>query len=411
MNQMISDFLDRHGLNPLVIDPPKVAERICKHMQSGISGKIIDIPMIPTYLTAEETVPENVNAIVIDAGGTNYRCGIAEFRGGKCTVSDISVSKMPGTDTPVSWEEFISFVADSIEPFLDRADRIGFCFSFSAKITPEKDGLVNGFDKEVIITGCEGKRIGESLNAELNARGHLSKKVVVINDTVAALFGGSAELDKSAYSDLCGMICGTGFNICLSHEGMIYNCEAGFFNGVPQGDVDRELDRCSQQPGENLIEKMVSGGYIGQICRLALEFAEKEGCIAPGFANRAESLENFNGAVVSDLASGNDTFSLFTRPEDLEFAREVCLAIFRRSARCVASAVIAVMLLNSSGTSKDRPACVCAEGSLIAKSRFFREELFSALEEYAEREMKLYCGIVLGDGTTLPGAASAVLMN
>ncbi len=411
MNQLISDFLDRHGLNPPVIDPAKAAEKICEHMKSGISGKIIDMPMIPTYLTAEGTAPENVNAIVIDAGGTNYRCGIAVFRGGKCTVSDVRAARMPGTDAPVSWEEFISFVADSIEPFLDRADCIGFCFSYSAEITPEKDGIVNGVDKEVIITGCEGKRIGESLNAELIDRGYLPKKIVVINDTVAALFGSSAELDKSAYSDLCGMICGTGFNVCLSHEGMIYNCEAGFYNGVPRGDVDIELDRCSQQPGEKLIEKMISGVYIGQICRLALEFAEKEGCIAQGFTDRAEKLENFDGATVSNLASGNDTFSLFTRPEDLEFAREVSLAIFRRSARCAASAVIAVMLLNGSGTSKDRPACVCAEGSLIAKSRFFREELVSALEEYAERGMNLYCRIVLGNGTTLPGSASAVLIN
>lgn len=411
MNQMISDFLDRHGLNPMIIDPPRAAEKICEHMKSGISGKIIDMPMIPTYLTADGAEPENVNAIVIDAGGTNYRCGIAAFHGGKCTVSDITVARMPGTDTPASWEEFISFVADSIEPFLGRADRIGFCFSYSAEITPEKDGLVNGIDKEVIITGCEGKRIGESLNAELNARGYSSKKIVVINDTVAALFGGSAELDKSAYSDLCGMICGTGFNVCLNHEGMIYNCEAGFYNGVPRGDVDRELDRCSQQPGEKLLEKMVSGAYIGRICRLALEYAEKEGCIAQGFAERAEKLESFDGATVFDLASGIDTFSLFARPEDLEFAREVGLAIFRRSARCAASAVIAVMLLNGSGTSKDRPMCVCAEGSLIAKSRFFREELFSALEEYAEREMNLYCRIVLGSGTTLPGSASAVLIN
>ena len=49
---------------------------------------------------------------------------------------------------PCTWEEFISFVADRIEPLMGRAESIGFCFSYSADITPDMDGRVIRIDKE-----------------------------------------------------------------------------------------------------------------------------------------------------------------------------------------------------------------------------------------------------------------------
>ncbi len=76
---------------------------------------------------------------------------------------------MPGTEKSASWEEFISFTADSIMPLMDEAELIGFCFSYSADITPEIDGLVRRIDKEVVITGATGQLVGASLIAGLRA--------------------------------------------------------------------------------------------------------------------------------------------------------------------------------------------------------------------------------------------------
>ena len=411
MNIQTEEFLRRHGLMPDLIDPPREAEKVCSHMRSGIAGHVVDMPMIRTFLSADGAEPYNRNVIVIDAGGTNYRCGLASFSEAGCEVKDVRISKMPGTDASATWEEFISFVADSIEPFIALADSIGFCFSYSAEITPEKDGLVNDIDKEVIITGCRGKLIAASLNEELVSRGFAPKKIVILNDTVAALFGGSAGLDKTAFSDLCGMICGTGFNLCLSHEGMIYNTEAGFYDSLPRGDIDRQVDANSQQPGEKLAEKMISGAYIGLLCKAAIAEAAKEGLVSPASAEKVKNTEQFDGAVVSALASGCDELGLFSTEAEKEFARDLCLAVFGRSAMCVASVVIGVMLLNGSGKSAEKPACVCAEGSLIGKSEYFRHDLLAALDQYARQELGLHCEIRIGNGTTLPGSASAALLN
>ena len=265
----VNDFLVRHSLYPASVDPVSCSDKMLRHMKSGLAGEVIDMPMIPTYLKGNGTVPLGRKAIVIDAGGTNYRCALAYFDEGGCHVENVMKCKMPGTETEVTWDAFISFVADSIMPFTGEADVIGFCFSYNADITP--DGIVECIDKEVVVSGCEGMHIGASLLEELGRRGVYDKRVVVLNDTVAALLGGSAMLEKSRYSDFIGMICGTGANTCASvslrqigklHNdadgSMLINLESGSYNGMPCGDVDDAVDAESHQPGEKRMEKMSS---------------------------------------------------------------------------------------------------------------------------------------------------------
>ena len=61
---------------------------------------------------------------------------LVRFEEDGCHVSELSKCRMPGVGEPCTWEEFISFVADRIEPLMGRAESIGFCFSYSADITP-----------------------------------------------------------------------------------------------------------------------------------------------------------------------------------------------------------------------------------------------------------------------------------
>ena len=72
------EFLKRHGMTADRIVPTVEAERMRTVMAQGLRGESI-IPMIPTYLQADETVPVGKRAIVIDAGGTNFRTGIITF--------------------------------------------------------------------------------------------------------------------------------------------------------------------------------------------------------------------------------------------------------------------------------------------------------------------------------------------
>ena len=373
-----AEFLDVHGLSPSLIDVKAQSDKMLEHMLSGINGQVIDMPMIKTFLTLDGTIEKGRSAAVIDAGGTNFRAALATYTGEGFEISNFYKDKMPGTEKCASWDEFISFTADAIEPFMDKTDIIGFCFSYSANITPEKDGIVNDMDKEVIITGCKGRYVGKDLTAELARRGFHGKKCVVLNDTVAALLGNSAFLDKEKYSGFMGMICGTGINTCASYNGMLINLESGFYSGMPQGDFDKLIDATSAQCGEKLMEKMCSGAYIGSIAKLALDL---EGTV--------------DGRVVNELSINGS-----------EFQKAVCSSIFERSARCMASNIIALMKLTGCG--KDKPYCVCAEGSLIGKSAMYLEYLEKALEENSGEYKAV---INVGSDTTLPGSAAAALLN
>ena len=423
MNSISQDFLKRHGVMPGSFNPCEVAETMREHMIQGLNGNIIDMPMIPTYLRSDGELPLGKKAVVIDAGGTNYRCALAEFNEEGCIITNLKKSSMPGTGSPVSWEEFISFVADSIEPLLTEADVIGFCFSYNVEITPEIDGIVNRVDKEVVIKDSSGKHLGASLIAMLEKRGIYGKKVVILNDTVAALFGGMSSLKRYEYSGFAGMICGTGVNTCtavpvssigkldIQTEGnMLINLESGLFNGIPQGDIDVLVDRESNNPGEKIMEKMSSGAYLGIICRAELNAAVEEGILPGNIPEALDGIQKIDGSVVDEWANGNDSHGIFSR-KDMEFVSEICRAILQRSAACMCTNIIALMLLTDSGKTPEKPMCICAEGSLISYSHEFRKTLLELLDRYAVGEMKRYCRIAVGRDTTLPGSAFAVLLN
>ena len=186
-NEKALDFLQRHGMTPESVDPDVCIYRMLAEMRSGLAGEHCSMDMIPTYLSNDGQLQAGAQAAVIDAGGTNFRSALVHFQPTGYTVTDMIKRKMPGTEAPCTWDEFIRFTADAIEPLMDRADVIGFCFSYAATITPEIDGRVITIDKEVVVEGCEGQLIGASLLAELERRGITGKKIVILNDTVAVL--------------------------------------------------------------------------------------------------------------------------------------------------------------------------------------------------------------------------------
>ena len=162
-------------MDPARVEPARDALKMMEEMERGLTGDDSSLPMIPTYLSDDGAIPKDTSVVVIDAGGTNFRRALITFDDPGYRVEELSKWKMPGIERPATWEEFISFTADNIMPLLDRADKVGFCFSFSAEVTPEIDGRVQRIDKEVVITGCEGQLVAASLNAELERRGIFGK--------------------------------------------------------------------------------------------------------------------------------------------------------------------------------------------------------------------------------------------
>ncbi|MDO4982393.1 MAG: hypothetical protein Q4E35_02425 [Eubacteriales bacterium] len=418
------EFLTKHGMSPELIDPSVYAEKMRRDMVCGLRGEKSSMPMIPTYIEFDGSIEPGQSVIVIDAGGTNFRCGLAEFTPDGCNLSYVEKYTMPGFDYSVTWDEFISFTADKIQSLTDKTDYIGFCFSYNAEITPEIDGRVRRIDKEVVITESFGELVGASLSRELERRGIPGKRVFVLNDTVAALLGSAYMLDKTKYGGFIGQITGTGANTCCvvpveriaklhsDREGtMIVNMESGLYDGFPQGEFDKILDSQSNNPGEKQLEKMVSGAYLGELGRLALTAAAGEGYISEKAGKKLSALGRFDTSVIDAWASGEKLETLTDDDDEKEFVKAICRALFSRSARCMCSTLLGIMLLNDIGGERDKPVCICAEGSLVDKSRFFRPYLLDCLREYGEKKLGRYAVMQIGYETTLPGSAAAAVLN
>jgi len=418
------EFIKRHGMDPMLSDPAELAVKMCEDMEKGLAGLPSSLPMIPTYVSNDGVIPVGESVVVIDAGGTNFRCGLASFEGDGWKVERISRQKMPGIDKSATWEEFISFVADNIAPLLTETDKIAFCFSYNADITPQIDGLVKRIDKEVVITGSSGQLVGASLVAELERRGIAGKRVYILNDTVAALLGASSLIDKSRYSGFAGQISGTGANTCCSMPysripklernddvSILINLESGLYDGVAQGDFDLILDSQSNNPGEKIMEKLIAGAYLGELARLSLCAAADEGLLSDGSCAKVRALGKIDASYTDAWSCGEKLELVADNEEDGEFVKEISLALFERAARCTAANIAAIMLLTGAGTDKDKPMCVCAEGSLVDKSTHFKPMFLKALEDYAAGKLGRYAEIRVGRETTLPGSAAAALLN
>lgn len=417
------DFMRKHGMTADV-DPIHYAKLMAEDMERGLAGAKSAMPMIPTYIKFNGDIPKNKPAVVIDAGGTNFRCGIVTFTDDGYELSSVTKRKMPGIDKPATWDEFISFVADSIQPLLDGVDLVGFCFSYNADITPDIDGLVKRIDKEVVITGSSGKLVGASLTAELERRGVCGKRVFILNDTVAALLGSSCTMDKSAYSGFIGQISGTGTNTCCvlpyarigklnnaSNESILVNLESGLYDGIPQGDFDVILDKNSNNPDEKIMEKLTAGVYLGELGRLMLTAAAEEGLISAASGALVRALGRIDASFIDAWASGEKLELVADNAEDAAFAQTMSIELFRRSAQCMCANLTAIMLCTDTGNSADKPVCVCAEGSLVDRSRHFRPMLEKLLHEHTEAELCKYAVLKVSRETTLPGSAAAALLN
>ena len=234
---------------------------------------------------------------------------------------------------------------------------------------------------------------------------------ICLNDTTAVLLSGLAAGAES--EGLVGLINGTGTNVCcqlpravlgLEGEGrMIVDVESGGFIPPERGELDLLLDSGTASPGSYLEEKLVSGAYLGELCRLALRKAAGQG-LFPRSASGLLRLETLPTPQADSFGAGGP-LEPFADPGEAEDARQIVSAVFRRAAKHVACTLAAV--IEFSGLEVGRPTAIAADGSVFSKSILFR----TALESYTADccpGHSLY--FVEQENATLIGAAAAGAM-
>ena len=421
---MGSKFLIRHGMDPQQVDVLAMSKRFQSEMAAGLKGAPSSILMLPTFLSENGSLPMGVPVAVIDAGGTNARVARVTFTPQGPQVEHLKVFPIPGSRGEVSCEEFLDAFVLRLVPFLSSCAALGFCFSFPARITPERDGEVLYFDKVVKVASSQGLRLIRGLNDSLHRLGGDPIRGVVLNDTVAALLGGITQVERDRFDGFLGLIYGTGINTCYSEAvqnisalsdgaqgSMLINTESGSFTLVKPGDFDRQVDEQSKNPGRHLYEKMVSGAYLGEVLRHTLRGAVEENLLPRRFASLSCLATHEMDAFLTDPTGDNPLAVLCRTQEERSVVVEFADALFRRAARLVSANLIAILVHSGLGTHPDRPAGIVAEGSTLYKSKLLFPYLEETMAAYAGEALGLSYRFLRPENANLLGTAAAALLN
>jgi hexokinase len=437
----VNAFLGRHNFFVGGPDINSVINALLYDMEEGLlrdpsnppgSGPSLD--MIPTWTVPPTSSPKNTSVIVIDAGGTNFRSCLVTFdAAGIPTISDMQKTAMPATDREYGKKEFFETIASFLDHLKNKASRIGFCFSYAMTITPEGDGKVIQFSKEIKAKEVIGTLVGANLSDALVARGwNRPEKIVLLNDTTAALLAGASSATHGReYDSYVGFILGTGMNVAYIESGKIGKvpvgikapdaqivvCESGKSNKAPGSDFDAELDKTTNSPGLYRYEKMCSGAYLGSLAHLVLKSAAKDGLFSANASARLEKLESlelkdmdqfFYGPYRTDTKLGE--LLKGCDESDRETAFRLLDAIVERSARLAAANLALSVIKSGKGSNPARPVSLLCEGTTFIRTHNLRDRVTGYLNRVLTEERGLWFEIVTMDNAVTLGSAIAGLV-
>jgi hexokinase len=431
MNDFVKSWLNEQMVSSAAYDADELLGNFLREMENGLIGDSGSLAMIPAYVNTDKTIPVGKSVAVIDAGGTNLRIGIARFDdAGEIELSSFSKQPMPGRDKEISKAEFFNVLCDALEPVADEFDSIGFCFSYPAAITPDLDGRLLHWTKEIKIPEMVGRHVGAGILKHLKERGIEGKNVVVLNDTVACLLAGLAAGQSFNASSYIGFILGTGTNTAyveqnakirklegyLNSGSQVVNVESGGFGAFKRGPLDIKLDQESGNPGGHIFEKTISGVYMGTITlELMKALSNDHGVFSKKGAEALSKMDDLYIIQIDNLAAdngrdigelGSDDFS----DEDREIMRTVFLGVVDRAALLTAVNILAAVIQSGAGTNPEQPVCVNIDGSTYYYT-FQMADKVQAHLSFMLQERGLHIKCIQVDDAPVVGAAIAGLTS
>jgi hexokinase len=424
---MLQEFLSKYRLLSGQYDADTLVSAFHDEMDKGLAGKPSSLAMLPSFVSMPASPPSGSSVIVLDAGGTNLRAALVRFsQNSTPAIVSFTNSSMPGTDREVTKEEFFGRIADLLAPLLHESSRLGFCFSYPAAIDRQRDGTLLYWTKEIKAPQVVGQKVLANLAASLRLRRlPVPSAMLVLNDTVASLMAGAAAVRFSPEYTYVGFILGTGTNTSYMESNALItkekglpagasqaiNVESANFGRVPRGDIDAAFDSTTSSPGKYLLEKMVSGAYLGPLCTAAIRVAASEGLIShhgAGFLKKLGGLETKELSLVIDRSfAKRPGFSGLAR-EDADVMAAITESIVERAAK-ISAINCAAAILRSSGTgAAKKKVCVSVDGSVYYKLPSFKDRTEKFLAEILKPRDVGY-DIVKVDEAPVIGAAVAGL--
>ncbi len=428
------NFLKAFGMDYRQFSMEKVSSLFLKEMENGLSGRASSLMMLPTFLDAKTSIPQDEPVIVLDAGGTNFRtASVLINRDGIPEISNFTKFPMPGTSGhEVGKTEFFDTIVSYLKDTVNVSSRIGFCFSYPTEMLPTGDGRLITFTKEVKAPEVEGAAIGKNLLAALNRAGYgREKKIVILNDTVAALLASLIGNKGKQFDTYAGFILGTGMNSCYIEENseingidpgipesgrQIINIESGKFALFEGGIIDQEFSALTDKPDESKFEKKISGAYQGPLALAVLKKAAENSLFSAATSKNIQDLTDLetrtmDGFLHTPYNRNNNLAMCIGNEDDRTVVFTLLDRLIERAAKLTAASLAAVVIKTGKGSSPAKPVCIAADGTTYFKTKGlqFRTEYY--LKDFLENKHNLYTEFTSRDDAPLIGAAVAALQQ
>lgn len=398
--------------------------------KAGLEGRPSTLMMLPSMVDLLPTGHETGEFFAIDIGGTNFRVLYVRLSPsvGEVDVVDLQDAAIPPECFTCHADGLFDRLATTLLDFGRAkgylpasgpvAPIVGFCFSFPCEQTALDAGTLLKLTKRFENEGAVGQDPVRMLSAAFGRAGAPGARVVaLLNDSVGTLAGGR-------YADQAvelGVILGTGTNAsyveaadavtkltpaakrALRTGRVVINTEWGNFASphLPTLPADVALDAATPHAGEQLMEKQMSGMYLGECGRrLLVELASTAGLFRSQPKAVVEALKTPGALTTAALSiiEGDKSLTLSTTAAALEKAfgatattwlerrtvRRVCHLVALRSARLLAVAISSLLIqAGRAGAGSAQDTAVAVDGGVYehwaAYRRYVRDGLAEAL--------------------------------
>jgi len=255
-----------------------------------------------------------------------------------------------------------------------------------------------------------------------------NKRIAVLNDTVATLLAGKAATSKDKqYDGYIGFILGTGTNTAyleknekilklsdISEGSQVINVESGSLN-AKQGLLDELFNSTTKDPSQYVLEKMISGAYLGPLSNLAMEKAVEDGILSKEFGTRFSEVGYVNTTEMSNYLElpFNEDYKLVKcvkgNSSDAENLWYILKSIIERAAKMTAINLTAAVIKTDFGKNPLHPVCINADGTTFYKTEYLEKYTNYYLEQLLVKKYNRYYETVCIDNSPTIGAAIAAL--
>ncbi len=412
----------------------RIAASFQREMELGLEGRPGSLRMLSSHL-GSPTGDERGDYLALDFGGTNVRVLLVELRG-QGVYREKQRLSFPLKDKKADYdltcgeadgEQLFDFIAEKIGLIAMEKTlyRLGYTFSFPCCLMDTGKTVLLRWTKEFSTRDVVGRDVGELLQNALRRNGINNVQLeAILNDTVGTLLA-AAYQDKSC--DIASIL-GTGHNTSYLEKNkrwcdrpVIINIEAGNFDKLKGSRYDRILDENSENPGRQLLEKMVSGRYLGELVRIVLNSFNKEGLIFGGNWGEAFVAKDIftakhicrilgdgsRGLNVIDEVLQKDFSLIDTGLEERRLLREICGLLVERSAKLAAATYHGVICHQRFSCGTERT--IAFDGSLFEKIPAYADVLESCLQELAGHNGIPARMRLVKDGSGIGAAVAAAL--